>query len=151
MEYQVIQFEAYLLAQKRVANNTVVSYMNDIHQLINFLKFLKKNDLESTTLNDLKSFLKFLKEKQNLSARSMARKISSIKIFFKFLQQNYNITNFSTELGFPKIEKKLPSYLNEDEVEKLLDSVKKNKTDVGVRNKIMLYLLYTTGMRISEL
>jgi integrase/recombinase XerD len=151
MNFQVIQFEAYLLAQKRVAKNTLLSYMQDINQLMNFLNSKNISDLNLVKIKDLKLFLQFLKEKQNSSARSMARKISSIKIFFKFLQQNYNIQNIATELTFPKLEKKLPNYLSEEEIEKLLEQAQKDQTDLGIRNKLMLFLLYVTGMRISEL
>jgi integrase/recombinase XerD len=151
MEYQITQFEAYLLAQKRVSNNTHVSYMNDVNQLAGYLKHKHSTDFQNATIKELKSFLQFLKEKQKSSPRSMARKISSIKVLYKFLQQNYNIPNIANELSFPKIEKKLPNYLNEEEIEQLLDYATKNKTDISIRNKVMLYLLYTTGMRISEL
>jgi len=152
MDYQVVQFEAYLLAQKRVANNTLSSYMNDINQFVTYIKlYAKKEDLKEIEIKDIKSFLQYLKEENNLGARSMARKISSLKVFFKYLQQYYNITNITGELSYPKIERKLPNYLNEDDVEKLLEYSNKDTTDVGIRNKIMLYLLYVTGMRITEL
>lgn len=150
MDFQVTQFEAYLLAQKRVSKNTLLSYMTDIHQLLNFLKSNKILELNLITIKDLKSYLHFLKKNKS-SPRSMSRKISSIKIFFKFLQQTYNIPNIAVELTFPKLENKLPNYLSEEEIEKLLNYANQDQTNLGKRNKLMLYLLYVTGMRITEL
>ncbi len=150
MDSIISTFESYLFAEKRVATNTLTSYMNDIYQFRDFLKS-KEIDIKSISVKDLKSFLQFLKEKQNLSARSMSRKISSLKVFFKFLNQQFSIDNLAIDLTFPKLEKKLPTYLSEEDIEKLLNYAQKDKTDLGVRNKIILYLLYVTGMRISEL
>jgi len=151
MEYQIInQFEAYILAEKRVATNTLSAYMSDIKQFMQFLKQINI-ELKETEIKHLKSFLMFLKEKQKSSASSMSRKISSLKVFFKFLNLNFGIQNLAGDLTFPKTEKRLPSYLSEEEIERLLDNAKKDRTDHGIRNGLMLYMLYVTGMRISEL
>lgn len=144
------KFEAYLFAEKRVARNTLSAYMQDIQQFSIFLKS-REVDLQSVSIKELKLFLQFLKEDQNLGARSMARKISSLKVFFKYLNRQFGFDNLALDLTFPKIEKRLPNYLSEEDIEKLLDHAQKDHTDLGIRNKIILYLLYITGMRISEL
>lgn len=150
MESIVRKFEIYLLAEKRVSQNTLDSYMIDINQFINFLK-RKKINIKKIKLENLKLFLKFLKKDLEFSSRSIARKISSLKIFFAFLHREIGITNLSINLSFPKIEKRLPDYLTEAEIEKLLEFSNQDKTNLGIRNKIMLHLLYVTGMRITEL
>jgi len=150
MDQIILQFEAYLLAQKRVSSNTLTSYMCDIRQFEDFIRS-KEVPWQSLEIKQVKEFLRFLKEEQNSSARSMARKISTLKVFFKFLNQQYGTQNLAIDLTFPKIEKRLPNYLSEEDIEKLLNNALQDKTDIGVRNKLMLYLLYVTGMRITEL
>jgi len=144
-----IKFEAYLLTEKRVSSNTLNSYKRDIEQFIHFLT--KMNfDLFSITSNDLKDFIHYLYNLK-LTARSIARKISTLKVFFSYLNLHFNIKNSAKELHIPKIEKKLPTYLSKDEVQSILLHAEKDTSALGMRNSIMLYLLYVSGMRVSEL
>lgn len=149
MESVVTRFEAYLLTEKRVALNTFQAYKHDLGQLIQFLRE-KDLTLEQVTLKDLKEFLKQLK-RQNMSARSMARKISSIKHFFVWAHELLAWKNTAHELHAPKLEKRLPQFLTEHDIEKLFTSVQPDRSDIGFRNSVMLYLLYVSGMRVSEL
>jgi len=143
------KFEAYLLTEKRVSVNTFNAYKGDITQ---FVYFLSKNNIaiEQIKKSDLKRFLYYLYDLK-LSARSVARKISSLKIFFAYIHQRFGWKNIAEELHMPKIEKKLPQYLTENEVQLLLTAAEHDQTVIGIRNKVMLYLLYVSGMRISEL
>jgi len=145
----VNRFIAYLLTEKRVSHNTFAAYRRDIQQ---FMFFIKQNDLalEKLSVKDLKGFLKYLKDLE-LSARSMSRKISSLKTFYGYLEHHLGWVNLAIELTFPKLEKRLPSYLSEAEIEALLKVASADGTDQAIRNKVMLYLLYVSGMRISEL
>lgn len=145
----ISQFEAFLLAEKRVTRNTASAYLCDVGQLSDFLQS-QNCDLKSAKSKDLKIFLQSLKE-NNVSARSMSRKISSLKVFYKYLQHQFGAENIAMDLTFPKLEKRLPVYLTEEEVESLLSYATKDNTEVGIRNRMMLYLLYVTGMRITEL
>jgi integrase/recombinase XerD len=145
----LVKFESYLLTERRVAQNTFQAYQRDLEQLSYFLKE-RLVTFDTATLQDLKDFLKFLKE-DGLKAKSMARKISCFKTFFLYLNQYFDITNPAEQLISPKLESKLPHYLSEKEIELLLKAADAETTDVGFRNKVMLYLLYGTGMRISEL
>lgn len=148
-EFIVQKFEAYLLTEQRVALNTLSAYKHDIGQLVAFLKS-KNGSLHQASSADLKKFLAFLHE-HKLSARTMARKISSLKTFFKYVHQQFQIPNPTADLRIPKLEKKLPRYLSETDIEKLfLVAQQANSTHI-LRNMVMLYLLYTSGMRISEL
>ena len=143
------KFEAYLLTEQRVATNTFLSYKRDVTQ---FIAFLEKNqiDINHITSDELRKFVHFLYGLK-LSARSIARKISTIKTFFGYLNDHFGIVNNARELIIPKIEKRLPTYLTQDEVSLLLAHSEKDRSDLGVRNSIMIYLLYSSGMRVSEL
>lgn len=149
MKEQIEQFFTYLLTEKRVSNNTFAAYRTDILQ---FAQFLENNQirLPDCDLRKIKEFLHVLKN-ENISATSMARKISSLKQFYSFANERWSIENYGQQLTFPKIDKKLPHYLSEQEVEQLLQSSLQDTSPVGVRNKTMLYLLYVTGLRITEL
>lgn len=142
------QFFSHLLTEKRVALNTFNAYKTDIMQLVSFLKE-KKIDASLMTVKDIKFFLQEIKHR--CSATSMARKISSLKLFFAFAHEKSKLPNLGEQLTFPKIEKKIPHYVSEQEIETLLAVADQDKTAIGVRNKVMLYLLYVTGLRISEL
>lgn len=109
-----------------------------------------KKPIERTTPEELKAFLAHVKN-QGLSASSMARKISTLKVFFAFLHEKHNIPNQAEGLIFPKVEKRLPTYLTEQEVQQLLKAADADHSSHGLRNRALLYLLYSTGMRISEL
>lgn len=149
MQQLQIKFEAFLLTERRVATNTLNSYKRDLEQ---FAAFMQKESLVIDTLtgNDLKNFIHYLFGLK-LSGRSIARKISTLKAFFSYLQTYFNIKNSAKELCFPKVEKKLPAYLSEDEVKRILAQAELDTSVLGIRNTIMLYLLYVSGMRVSEL
>ncbi|GMU19599.1 MAG: tyrosine recombinase XerC [Candidatus Babeliales bacterium] len=149
MKEQIEQFFTYLLTEKRVSRNTFSAYRTDILQ---FAQFLEKKQISfvDCSLKELKEFLHILKN-ENISATSMARKISTLKQFYHFANQRWNSDNLAEQLTFPKIEKKLPHYLSEQDVEKLLAGSQQDTSPIGVRNRVMLYLLYVTGLRITEL
>lgn len=142
-------FHTYLLTEKRVSKNTFFAYKKDIEQFVLFFNE-NKISLDSCNKNHLKKYLKFLND-QNLSAKTLSRKISALKSFFKFLNERFDFENKAKNLIFPKIEKNLPTYLTESEIQKLFGIANKDESLKGQRNKIMLYLLYASGMRVSEL
>lgn len=148
-DYLLTLFLTYILTEKRVANNTYQAYKNDLESLLNFLK-KNKVSIRACAKKDLKKFLKFLNE-QGVCAKTLSRKISAIKAFYNYLADRFELTNRSKDLIFPKIEKNLPVYLTEPEIEKLLQAACKDNSYKGIRNKVMLYLLYATGIRVSEL
>lgn len=145
----VTAFHAYLLAEKRCAKNSFLAYRTDISQ---FLCFLEKKcwSLELVTHEQLVQFLEFLYENK-VETRTVSRKISALKLFFDFCSHRYAIKDSAATLQFPKPEKRLPKYLTEEEVQRLLETATKHKTPHGVRDAVMVYTLYVTGMRISEL
>jgi len=149
IEHMKVKFEAYLLTEQRVATNTFNSYQRDLTQ---FIAFLTKSSLEieTVTSDDLKKFVHHLYGLK-LSARSISRKISTLKAFFMYINRVFNIKNSAKDLCFPKIEKRLPTYLSENEVKSILMQAEQDTSLLGTRNTIMLYLLYVSGMRVSEL
>lgn len=148
IDYQA-QFEAYLLTEKRVSDNTFAAYSRDIRQLCNYLKG-RRVRIVKCAKEHLRAFLKSLKE-QGVSAKSLSRKISAIMLFYSFLKDRYKFPNVAGVLTFPSVEKRLPNYLSEDEVQQLLGAANLDASYRGVRNKVMLYLLYASGVRVSEL
>ena len=149
MKQLVQQFETYLLTERRVAANTFAAYKTDIGQFIDFL-LAQNKDLKDITAKEVKLFLHHLNQ-LHLTARTLSRKISSIKSFFSYLHEKFSFADLGQELIFPKLEKKLPHYLTEQEIEQLLAVASADTSLHTLRNKVMLYLLYITGMRITEL
>jgi integrase/recombinase XerD len=149
MEALVTKFEAYLLTEKCVAVNTHAAYKRDIAQYTGYL-LNHKLTLQTATLDHMRLFLKHLTDNA-IVARSLARKISALKTFYAYLHDYHGIENHAKHIAMPKLERKLPQYLTEQEVERLLATTDHDKSITGIRNKVMIYLLYGSGMRISEL
>lgn len=143
-------FANYLLAEKRISTNSFSAYSTDIKQLFEFFDQTLKRPITQVSRQDLKLFVRFLRN-NGLSAKSMARKISSIKLFYGFLEERYAIENCSDTLIYPKIDQKLPVYLTAEEIRLLLEVASQDLSPKGVRNKVIVHLLYATGMRVSEL
>jgi len=129
-------------------NTTVVSYIEDISI---YLEYMEKKHIK-TALNikydDINSYIKYLKE-NNYEVSSIVRKIVSIKLFHKYLSENYNIEDVSIKIETPRFYRKLPNILTIEEVDKLLDI--NLITPFDYRNKAMLELMYSSGLRVSEL
>src|SRR5579859_6544641 len=106
MSLFVTKFEAYLLTEKRVAYNTFAAYKRDIAQ---YVEYLTKSsvELEKAQVEDIKKFLQHL-HGQEMTARSMARKISSLKTFYSYLHDHHKFEHHAKDLTIPKIEKRLP-------------------------------------------
>ena len=148
MNIYIENFLNNLLAEKGSAKNTIISYKKDLEELFDFLKDIKIKEIKK---KDLKKYLEFL-YKNGVATSTMARHISAIKQFFNFLQLENIITeNPASLLDHPKIQANIPEILTEKEIEKLLDTAKKDKSNYGIQLYTMLELLYATGLRISEL
>lgn len=145
----ITAYESYLLTEKRVSKNTFGAYSQDLNQFVQFLK-KQKISLEMVTPEHIKDFLKSL-QNNGIGARSRGRKISCLRSFFQFLSEHYEIVDPTTSIIMPRLDKKLPDYLTEKEVEKLFYAADQESSQTGIRNKVMLYILYACGLRISEL
>jgi integrase/recombinase XerD len=144
------EYLSSLKLERNLSDNTIAAYKNDISTLINFLQSNNITDLSETSFNHLTSFYKSI-SKLGLSSRSMARYYSSLNGFFRYLFTNgYIKLNPMEKLSAPKLSKSLPVVLNVSEVESILEKPNvKNK--LGLRDKVILEMLYACGLRVSEL
>lgn len=146
------QFLEYLKIEKRYSLHTILSYETDLNQFDDYLI----NSYESVLFKDvnlthLRSYMVALLELQ-LAKSSVARKISSIKSFYKFLKKEQVIQSSPVQLlETPKIDRRLPTFLKEDEMINLFDEIKFEDSFGGLRDKLLLALFYQTGIRLSEL
>ena len=156
MENYIKEFTGYLVAEKNASPHTIESYLNDISQ---FKEFLKKSGhagefsdfkIDSIDRLAIRSFLAFLYDKK-FSASTMRRKLSTLSSFFRFLcREGHLKTNVVKTVLAPKTENKLPSFLSIDEMFRLID-LPKGDSFLALRDRAMLELFYSTGIRVSEL
>ena len=139
----------YLSYQKKYSNNTVLNYEEDINF---FLEFLSKNktDILDVDYSNIRDFYNYM-EKFNYSKNTISRKISSIRSFYKYLaRKEYVKYNPFTLTKGPKKDKLLPKFLYYNELEDLFNSCDLENI-YGVRDRLILEMLYATGMRVGEL
>ncbi|MDD8020556.1 MAG: site-specific tyrosine recombinase XerD [Acidobacteriota bacterium] len=142
-------YRDYLTVERGLSPNTISSYLFDIEKLLGYCASQKKN-LARIKEPDVVNFI-HLQAQSGLSARSMARLISSIKSFYCFLQlENYINKNPASRLNSPALWFTLPEVLTEEEVEKLLNQPEVTRPQ-GLRDRAMLEILYGSGLRVSEL
>lgn len=140
------EFINYLLIDKKYSNDTIASYKNDLDK---FYMFFKNKKIDNIKREEIREYLKFL-ENENLSSKSIAHNISVLRSFYKFLIINKFVSsNPIAFIDLPKIKKTLPNVLSIEEVDMLLDIKVNDK--YTARNKAMLELMYSSGLRISEL
>jgi len=150
MKYLLKDYEYYLKKEKGVSKNTIEAYMRDLRQYQVFLDkyhhIIRPNKIEKKHID---GFLKSLDKK--VSKKTLARKLTSVKSFHRFLAIEKEVDHDITkDFLTPKSSKRLPKVLSVDQVVKLLEEVDKN-TDLGLRNKALLELIYGSGLRVSEL
>lgn len=145
----VQKYKNYLLLERGLSSNSIDAYMSDLDKLSNFLT-TESIKIEEVTLDNLQQFIAQLYD-LGINARSVARVISGVKSFFNYLTLDGYITADPTELlETPKIGTKLPTVLSLSEIEDIM-SVIDLSTKEGQRNKAILEVLYSCGLRISEL
>ncbi|KON87161.1 recombinase XerD [Sporosarcina globispora] len=151
MDDQLKDFIHYLLVEKGLAKNTIVSYERDLKSYLKYLRSEEKiSSLENVQRMQIVQFLGFLK-KQGKSSKTLARHIASLRAFHQFLLREKAVGHDpSVHIETPQMERSLPKVLNMQEVETLLD-FPEIKDHFGLRDKAMLELLYATGIRVSEL
>lgn len=150
MERYIEKFIRYLEIEKNYSKHTVLNYHLDLE---NFKDFLGDKPVENVDYLILRKYLALLKEK-NFLPRTVGRKISTLRSFLKFLtREGFIKNNPILSISSPKQDKHLPSFLTEEDVKKLIDSVvleKDKKEEFHLRDKAILEMFYSTGMRISE-
>ena len=144
-------FRAYLQLERSLSDNSVEAYMRDIEKLTDYLQHSAtlKNPSE-LKLADLQQFIKWIGE-LGMSPASQARIISGIKSFYKYsLIEHISKNDPTTLLEAPKLKRTLPDTLSFDEIENIIAQIDLSKPEGG-RNKAMLEMLYSCGLRVSEL
>ena len=141
---EISDYMNYLSLERRLSDNTIDGYKRDLYD---FYKFVNKS-YKDVNVGDIVKYITYLNNK--ISAKSINRHIVSIKNFFKYLERNDLITNNPcTDITGLKTPKKMPRVLSEEDINKLLDI---KLTDAySYRNKAMLELMYSSGLRVSEL
>jgi integrase/recombinase XerC len=145
-------FLSYLQVEKRASEHTVISYRNDLEQ---FLKYIEKAfpDLEWKDIDAsiIRTWVITLME-EKMSPRSVNRKISALKSFYKYhLKMGVFETNPMLLVHAPKMNQRLPQFVEEKDMEKLFDIEVFENNFEGWRDRTIMELFYATGMRLSEL
>ncbi len=150
MDKYIEKFMRYMEIEKNYSPHTLINYKVDLKD---FSKFCGELSLEKIDYLLLRKYLAVLKEK-NLGNRTVGRHLSALRSFFRFLARESIIkTNPILMLSSPKLDKHLPSFMTEEEVNKLIESAfAKNEGDeFGLRDRAILETFYSSGLRISEL
>jgi integrase/recombinase XerD len=151
MDEELKAFTHSLMVEKRLAENTIISYKRDLKSYIQYIRQVEGLiEIHKVQRIHIVQFLLYLKE-QGKSPRTTARHIASIRAFHQFLLRTKVMDHDpSVHIERPQLERNLPNILSVQEVEMLLNAPNK-KDRYGIRDKAMLELLYATGIRVSEL
>ena len=152
MNDQLQLFLAQLEAKKSYSNNTIAAYRNDLTQFINFLngRFPSEISYDDIVKADIDAYVDSLIAK-SYAASSVARKVAAVKSFFNYLASTGVVNeNPTTNITSPKVKKRPPQALSEQDIEMLLDATTKKKTPKNLRDTALLQMLYATGMRVTE-
>ncbi|MDP8260439.1 MAG: tyrosine recombinase XerC [Candidatus Gygaella obscura] len=147
MQRYLEKFLRYLEIEKNYSSHTLLNYGIDLKD---FTKYIAETPLEKVSYLILRKYLALLKER-GLKNRSIARKLASIRSFYRFLtREGYVKENPTLVLASLKLDKKLPLFLTEEQMNNLIEAPDL-KSKLGLRDKAILELLYSTGMRIGEM
>ena len=145
-------FINYIKSEKRFSNHTITSYETDLNQFFNFIQLeYQITKPQDVSFKLIRNWISSLLE-NNLKSTSVNRKISSLKSYYKFLiVSNYVDTNPTLKLISPKSSKRLPVFVEKDNMDSLFDKDFFEDSYEGKRDKLIIELFYFTGMRLSEL
>ncbi|MDD2197479.1 MAG: tyrosine-type recombinase/integrase [Bacteroidales bacterium] len=146
------RFLRYLQIERNYSVQTIRAYGDDLRQFFAFCGLNPdSDDLSSISHRTIRAWLSSLLS-TNISARSVNRKLSSLRCFYRYLLKNKVITvNPLLKVVAPKTTQKLPSFLTKDEASRMIDSIEYPEGFVGLRDLMVMQLFYFTGMRVSEM
>ena len=150
-EDQISQYRNHLKLEKSLADNSVLAYVRDVEKLYGFfqMKGIEVAPPDVTTIQ-IHDFLEYINELK-ISAFSQARILSGLKSFFQFLMEEGLLESSPTALvESPKLGRKLPDTLSFEEIKVMLEAID-HSTAAGVRGRAMVEVLYSSGLRVSEL
>lgn len=149
MNQEVASFLLFLEKEVNMSENTIISYQKDLKDFFKFLDMVKVTYL-NVDRYVVRDYLKYLDEKK-LKNSTIARRISAIRTFYNYeLSLGKVKSNIFNDIRNPKIEKKLPNFLSYEELAKIFASIDTN-TDTGLKKRLIVEMLYATGVRVSEL
>ena len=152
MEEQLLAFLDFLKQEYKYSNNTTAAYKNDLSQFMTFLKrrrfaIEEWDDVSNETVD---AYVQYMKERAYASS-SVARKVAAVKSFFNYLfARNLVSENPTTNIDSPKVKKRLPKTLSSEDIDKLLQAPRQKKSPKHLRDTALLTMLYSTGMRVTE-
>jgi len=144
-DYDLKDFKSYLMFERGLSENTVDGYMRDLRAFYDYIDY----DIEKFDLTHLDTYFSELKD-DGYKVTSIRRKIVSLRQYNEFLSRTKGMKDVMSQYELPKTEKKLPQVLSLEEIVKVIIHID-DTTPAGKRNKSMMLLLVSTGMRISEL
>ncbi len=145
MEEEIKEFLDYIVIEKKLSKNTYESYKEDLKH---YIDFFNKASIKNITKEDIIDFIKYL-NKLELSPKSINHIIGTVKGLHSYHSMYYDIPNVMEDIERLKTKKTLPRVLNIEDVDRLLDIELNDEFDY--RNKAMLELMYSSGLRVSEL
>lgn len=150
MTQDIQNFIQYLHQVKKTSENTEVSYARDLKKMNQYLMAQGIHDVSEVTSTSLNSYVLFL-EKEGRKPATISRSIASMKAFYHYMEKEHKVSEDPSEqLRAPRIEKKMPTILTQEEVTRLLEQPG-GASPKELRDTAMLELLYATGIRVSEL
>ena len=148
-EVQVDKFLFFLKSELNYSELTIKSYQLDLTDFFGYVDSKKINYLTITN-QDVRGYLKYL-DSCNLKNSTISRRISTLRTFYNYLvDENIVENNVFHNVKNPKLEKKLPNYLNYNEMEELLESIDISTTE-GLKRRLLIEMFYSTGCRVSEM
>jgi integrase/recombinase XerD len=150
MKEHLRSYVHFLTLEKNAAPNTIASYTSDLTRYLDYLEGKGVRDIGAVTEREVTGYVSML-GRMGLSARSVSRNLSAIKMFHKFLiGEQLSVRDPSRLVEAPKLSRTLPDVLNPDEVDEILKQPD-TAGDLGIRDRAILETMYATGMRVSEL
>ena len=147
----IVDFVAYLREVKQYSKHTTTSYHTDLEQFRTYLVLFEIDDVQIVSHVHIRSWVVALME-SNISAKSVNRKISSLRTFFSYLKrQEIVLKNPMQKVSAPKIPKRLPKYVDQQKISQILDDPILEKSHAILREHLVISLFYHTGIRRSEL
>ena len=149
---QLESFLNFLRYEKRYSQHTIISYQNDLEQFAAYIdKTFETQQASEVSHFYIRSWMAQLSD-NGIQPRSINRKLSALKSFYKFLMKRGEAEkNPTLKIVSPKTSKRLPAYVEQDKMENLFAGIEFAADFAGMRDRIMLELLYSTGMRRAEL
>jgi len=145
MDNEINEYLEYILVEKKLSDNTIEAYKNDLKY---YLDYFENKSIKNITKKEIIKFIESLKDR-NLNEKSINHIIGTIKNFHGYFSLHYGLSNVTENILRLKTKKTLPKVLTIEEVELILDI--DLKTPFDYRNKAMLELMYSSGLRVSEL